>query len=385
MNFSGLFFEIDDFNLTDKLLGKGHFGSVYIVENINDQKEYAAKIIKGDELVSGKEQQMLMQESIILNKLSHPLIVKFYGLNFHSFKEPTKLEPTIIMEYLPNGSLKDILEEEKKGNLIKEWTPTKKYICLLGISHAMKYLHKKGIIHRDLKPANILFDENYHPIICDFGLSRIFPQALSKSMIMTMTESIGTPIYMSPELLKGDDHYGASIDVYAFGIVAFQIISGLTMPFEEVNSFAILEKIKKGLRPTFNDKFTEKMKDLLSKCWSADINERPSFKEIFDILSSDFEYIKEEVDPLELNAFIDKMKSFHEIPDKIEKLELILKEKEKFIQSFNMLKENVNDISIYGISTFIFWLISIFYCMHVKKRMSNLLKIWSELEILILM
>lgn len=115
---------------------------------------------------------LLMREAIILRKLNHPSIIKFYGINFHSFDNPNKLEPTIITQYLPNGSLKTMLDTEKL-------TITKKYISLLGISHAMKYMHQQDILHRDLKPENILIDDNYYPKICDFGLSRCFSEDLS--------------------------------------------------------------------------------------------------------------------------------------------------------------------------------------------------------------
>ena len=97
MNFKGVFFEIDDFELTDKLLGEGSFGKVYVVKCVANSdledpkthelnKEYAAKIIKVDPKLGfqGKEQMKLMRESTILQTINHPSIVKFIGINFHS-------------------------------------------------------------------------------------------------------------------------------------------------------------------------------------------------------------------------------------------------------------------------------------------------------------
>ena len=172
---------------------------------------------------------------------------------------------------------------------------TKKYIILLGIANAMRYLHHNGIIHRDLKPENILIDENLYPQICDFDLARCFPDALSNSMRLTRSGEFGTPIYLAPEVLKDDDHYEPGVDVYAFAIIACEIIA-------EMNAFIELRKkiksqfqflteiVEKDERPDFNENFTEKMKDLLSNCWSKNISKRPSFDEIFKKLSTDFSF-----------------------------------------------------------------------------------------------
>lgn len=104
-----------------------------------------------------------MRESFLMKTLNHPSIVGFYGMSFNSFEHRDRLEPTILMEYMNNGSLDVILDKEKKSTAPYEWTNVKKYICLLGISHAMNYLHQKKIIHRDLKPGNVLMDDNFYP------------------------------------------------------------------------------------------------------------------------------------------------------------------------------------------------------------------------------
>lgn len=138
----------------------------------------------------GDKQMRLMQESLIHFKLDHPAILKFRGLNFQSFKHPLKLEPSILTDYMPNGTLREIINNEKMHIANPNWNPTKKYINFLGISHAMKYLHKNQILHRDLKLENVLSDDNYYPHICDFGLSRYC--SIEK---LLMTKNIGTRLY----------------------------------------------------------------------------------------------------------------------------------------------------------------------------------------------
>ena len=258
---------------------------------------------------------LFLRESEILHKLSHPSIVKFCGINFQSFKDQSILSPTIITEYLPNGSLKEILNKENNSLADKDWGSTKKYICLLGITDAMRYLHKHGILHRDLKPENILIDANYYPRICDFGLSKCFSEILTKSVQLSVTGTLGTPLYMAPELLLEEDdnvHYGVGIDVYAFAFIAYEIVT-VEEPFyskgkERMSTVKLFKTIMAGTRPNFNDFVTEKMKDLISRCWSHDPGDRPTFDEIFDLLSNDFSYFQEDVDADEVNEYLEMLK-----------------------------------------------------------------------------
>lgn len=183
------------------MLGKGSFGTVYIAINHDDGQEYAAKVIDISDGFNGKQQMKFLQESSTLHKLDHPSIVKFKGINLQSFKDPTILQPTIITELLPKGSLRANLIKEKGSIADEKWSATKKYIILLGISDAMRYLHKHSIIHRDLKPENIMMDENLNPKIADLGLS-ICLNSLSNSMNLKSQKGLkGTPLYMAPEVL----------------------------------------------------------------------------------------------------------------------------------------------------------------------------------------
>lgn len=190
MEFEGAFFDTSNYELTGLKLGEGTFGKVYVVNRLSDMTQYAAKVIYANGMFSSHDQIMLLRESLILYKLDHPCIVKFFGINFHSFDDPSKLEPTILTEYLPHGSLKGILDKEKNSIADPDWNATKKYICLLGIADAMRYLHKHGILHRDLKPQNILIDSNYYPRICDFGLSKCFSESITRSMQLSDRKSV---------------------------------------------------------------------------------------------------------------------------------------------------------------------------------------------------
>ncbi|KAK8837550.1 hypothetical protein M9Y10_036550 [Tritrichomonas musculus] len=122
-----------------------------------------------------------------------------------------------------------------------------------------------------------------------------------------MTGQIGTPLYMAPELLRGEDCYSASVDVYAFSILAYEIVTG-EEPFSElgenISPFGFAHKVINGHRPKLSGSVSEKMKNLLTRCWSENPEDRPSFEEIFSELS-DFSYFDETVDEDEVQAFLD--------------------------------------------------------------------------------
>ena len=310
MDFKGIFIDPDEYNLIEKDVGEGGFSKIQKVKNKNDDNEYVAKIISqgvNDE----KIQINFMREATILFNANHPAFVKLIGVSFRSLSDSDLYQPTIIMEYMPNGSLKEILDKEKNSIADAKWTPTKKYISLLGISSAMRFLHAHKIIHRDLKPGNVLIDENYYPKLCDFGLSKYDPDTFSDvTDLLNQTRDIGTPISMAPEMLN-KEKYGPSLDVYSFGLLAFEIITN-TQPFSEYehsDPFVLYGKVLQGVRPKFVSDVPENMKILIEKCWDNDPNVRPTFDEIYKQLSTDLSHSPEDLDTGEIKAYLEMLES----------------------------------------------------------------------------
>ena len=337
MEFDGVFFDTKDFIITEKKLGKGVFGAVYLAERTSDHQICAAKIIDVLKDIDGKSQMMIMRESSILSKLHHRSIIKFFGLNFRSLSDRTKYQPTIITEFMSNKSLKELLDKEKSGLADKIWDSTKKYICLIGIADAMRYLHSHGILHRDLKPENILMDKDFYPKVCDFGLARCLPNHIEPSL--DMTSHIGSPLYMAPELINGDDEYGKGVDVYAFAILTYEILTG-RQPFyelgEKCSPSEIWQKVSDGGRPKFTRDIPVKMRSFIKKCWSQDPDERPSFDEIFNELSTDLTYSPVPVDEDEIKNFLE----FNDEPIGIEDKKIILSNKYIEIEKNRIQKNN---------------------------------------------
>ncbi len=137
--------------------------------------------------------------------------------------------PFVIMEYVAGPSLRDILRREERGLGME-----KAAYLFREIARGLAYLHDRGVVHRDLKPENIFYEDGYAKI-GDYGLSK----CISISRQSGQTLSVGTVHYMAPEIGSGNYHQG--IDIYAFGIILFELLTG-NVPFNGDSMGEILMK-----------------------------------------------------------------------------------------------------------------------------------------------
>ncbi|MCC6511410.1 MAG: serine/threonine-protein kinase [Pirellulaceae bacterium] len=197
-------------------VGIGGFGEVYFA--VNDAgKEVALKRIQRnlDIEVRGVRQCL---------NLKHPNLIALYDIQFDQDQQGW-----IVMEYVAGPSLRDMVDRYPNGmpaTELRSWFSQ--------IASAVTYLHDHGIVHRDLKPANIFADEGIVKI-GDYGLSKF----ISCSRRGGQTESVGTFHYMAPEIGKGE--YGKEIDIYALGIMLYEMATGC-VPFDGESSQEIIMK-----------------------------------------------------------------------------------------------------------------------------------------------
>ena len=209
-----LVIDLSDYEIKETI-NQGTFGIVYKIANKIDSKIYAAKESLNIITEESSEVKYLIREVQHLAQINHPLIVKYFGFNQKNFQGHEK--PIIVTEYIPNNSLEHYINLSMKGLTPPEFDDTQKIIILYGIALTMKFLHEHGILHRDLKPANILLDKSLYPKICDFGLSK-------NECSTEKTKQVGTPLYMSPEIIRNNDYTEAG-DVYAFGMIAYELLA----------------------------------------------------------------------------------------------------------------------------------------------------------------
>lgn len=276
-------FNVDDYKVV-RCINRGGFGVINLVRNKKSGEEYAAKT----NLIQTQAQNKLFvsREVRILIQIQHSTFIQFRGFSYKDFDGNKNI--TILMDYMKEGSLADLIGKEMKSLCPIEYDNTKRQIILVGIARGMMLLHKFHIIHRDLKSENILLDIFFHPHITDFGLSKFFDPHHSMNQSIT---NAGTAAYMAPEVINSD-HFNTKADVFAFGILMYEVITGkrayqdLLKGKNKLNDFQLKVKVTQGLRPEIEEKTMKKhLKKLIEKCWSANPKERPSFTEIFRKLS----------------------------------------------------------------------------------------------------
>ena len=205
-----------------KEIGSGISANVFYGIDKRNGKKVAIKKLKFDKL-TGMKLQSFQREISILSSVSHPSLLGFVGAT----DEPPYC---IVTEWMSNGNLYQELHKFKRMN------QTLRAIAAFDIARGMQYLHSNHIIHRDLKSLNILIDSKGHAHICDFGFSR------KDDEDEMMTKNVGTPHWMAPELLSGSGCYSSKIDVYAYGILLWEIATG-SIPYQGIDPNQVVAQV----------------------------------------------------------------------------------------------------------------------------------------------
>jgi serine/threonine-protein kinase len=185
-------------------------GIVFKARHETLKRLVALKVIRASILISADGRARFHREVEALARMRHANVVQI-----HEFGE-YQGEPFFTMEWLDGGTLTDKLggqpqDEREAAELMRT------------LARAVQALHEEKIIHRDLKPGNILFDADGTPKIADFGLAKL----LDDGGDTTQTEAVlGTPAYMAPEQARGSRDIGNTADVYALGVILYEMLTG---------------------------------------------------------------------------------------------------------------------------------------------------------------
>jgi protein kinase A len=200
-------------------LGKGAFGRVTLMQRQSDGAKFAMKIINKKKAVELRVVPNLKRESQILTSMDSVLILKQYT----TLQDPNNL--FMILEYISGGELASVVKNSPGHKL--RVNSAKFYTASIVL--ALEYLAAKDIIHRDLKLENILLDKRGFVKIVDFGFAKVIPV---KERTYTFC---GTPEYVAPEVILGEG-YGNSADIWALGIIVYEMLVGYTPFFDPEDS-----------------------------------------------------------------------------------------------------------------------------------------------------
>jgi len=258
-----------------KELGEGSFGTVYLVQKENTNKNYALKIINKEFIIKQRKTEEPMIEKTILTLCKHPSIIKLIS----TFQTQQKL--FFVLEYAKNKDLKNLLKIMNilPNNIAKQ--------IIAELVNVLEYLHiKMNISHNDLKPGNIMLDKNFHVKLIDFSTAKIYGKIFEKSTgkfvnseNFVSKEIIGTIEYISPEMINHTIEDYRTNDIWALGIIIYYIYNGKT-PFQGKNDYLTCENIKKGIFNIINKNIPIEVIDLINNILVVDVQKRYNIQQI---------------------------------------------------------------------------------------------------------
>ena len=196
----------------ERELGAGGMATVYLAHDLKHDRKVAVKVLR-EELSASLGKERFLREIKVAAALQHPHILPLYdsgdadGLLFY------------VMPYVDGLSLRDKLTKEGElpiGDAVR---------ILRDIADALSEAHRHGVVHRDLKPENVML-RGRHALVMDFGVAKALSERhRAGKSLTTVGVALGTPTYMAPEQAVADPHVDHRADLYAFGVVAYELLA----------------------------------------------------------------------------------------------------------------------------------------------------------------
>ncbi len=250
-------------------IGTGGMGAVYLAEHPQIGKKVALKVIHRELAGNRDVVQRFFQEARAVNKIGNEHIVEI-----HDFGVTPENDHYFIMEYLDGETLASVLSREKV-------LPTRRALHVgAQIASALAAAHASGVIHRDLKPDNIMLmtrlGETGFVKVLDFGLAKMFAASGAAAVTTAVGVLIGTPQYMSPEACESKRDLDHRTDIYALGILLFQMMTGV-LPFDGETMGEVLVKQISALPPAprgLNPSIPPSVEQILLRCLAKPVDAR---------------------------------------------------------------------------------------------------------------
>ena len=249
---------LDDFTI-ENVIGKGSFGSVYLVRRKQDDKLYALKTVFLKKL-NKKEQDNSVNEVRLLASVSHPNVIGYK----EAFWDDKSNSLNIIMEYADDGDLQKKIN--RKRNEGKHFSEKLIWIYSIQMIEGLKSLHDKKIMHRDIKSANIfLTKKKYQCKLGDMNVSKVIKEKV-------LTTQTGTPYYASPEVWR-DEPYSYKSDLWSIGCVIYEMCE-LRPPFNGKDLDELFENVCSGKIKRINNYYSDDLWNMILMLLQIDVEKR---------------------------------------------------------------------------------------------------------------
>jgi predicted Ser/Thr protein kinase len=214
-----------------RTLGRGGMGVVYLAEQSNPRRLVALKLLAG--AVGDAALARFRREAELLARLSHPGIARIVEVDADAGGRPF-----LVMEYVEGRDLAAHCVDRSRDERLA---------LLARVADAVEHAHQRGVVHRDLKPSNILVDADGQPRVLDFGIGQVVGEGETLTATGTL---LGTPAYMSPEQAAGSGKVDARSDVYALGVLAYELVADrLPLPVAGLTPLEALRVVGESTPP----------------------------------------------------------------------------------------------------------------------------------------
>ena len=234
---------ISNYTLKEKL-GEGGMAKVYLAEHNTLKQPVAVKLLNKEFVNNENIRKRFLSEGKNMFKMSHPNVIKVTDL---IDQEDTV---AIVMEYLDGETIKEYVE--KKGKL----SDVELKSLFDQMLDAVSYVHDQGLVHRDIKPSNFMRSKKGVIKLLDFGIAKNTDKSSSEYTQTGTLQSMGTPMYMSPEQVKSTKDVTGQSDIYSLGVVFWQMVTG-QKPYDTntTSTFELQTKIVNEPLSITNTKF----------------------------------------------------------------------------------------------------------------------------------